>query len=412
MVIENRNKKKDEISNYMKILFISAVLPYPLYSGGQIRLYNLLKRLSREHEITLYSFIRDNKERSYLKSLRFCKRVEVVMRGRAWQPKYVAAAVFGKYPFLLSTYRSSRMRLALAEELAEGDYDIVHVEPFYVWPSIPHPDIPLVVGQHNIEHRVYTEYVRHFPLVPLRPILYSDVLKMRFWEELVWEKASHIITVSPEDKQTILKAVPDAYVTVVANGVDESFFGVHTKKLLKPPEFLFVGDFRWMPNSDALRHLLSDLWPQIRACYPGASLRIVGRGLSSRYIQEIEKHHALPVGEVSDIAGEYRRTDILLAPMRIPGGTKFKILEAFAAGIPVVTTPKGVFGFDVRHRVHAWIAQTDEEFVEGVRVILTDQTLRMQLAQNSRKLVESKYNWDTLAKTLDGAWREAYEKNR
>ncbi|MBU1326629.1 glycosyltransferase family 4 protein [Patescibacteria group bacterium] len=394
----------------MKILFVSAVLPYPPFSGGQIRLYNLLKRLSREHEITLYSFIRDNKERSYLKSLRFCKRVEVVMRGRAWQPKYVAGAAFGKYPFLLSTYQNSFMRLSLGKELEENNFDIVHAEPFYVWPSIPYSDKPLVVGEHNIEYRVYTEYVRHFPIVPLRPILYADVLKMRFWEEHSWGKASHLVTVSQEDKQTILKAVPDAGVTVVVNGVDESLFGVHTRKLKKPPEFLFLGDFRWMPNTDALRHLLSDLWPQIRERYPGASLRVVGQGLSFRYVQEIEKHHALSVGEVSDIAGEYRRADVLLAPMRIPGGTKFKILEAFAAGIPVVTTLNGVFGLDVRHRVHAWIAQTDEEYVEGVRVILTDQAFRMQLVQNSRKLVESRYNWDTIAKTLDRVWRESYGK--
>ena len=103
----------------MKILFVSAVLPYPLHSGGQIRIYNLLKRLSRHHSTTLVSFIRSEEERAYEKELGFCTSVHMVMRGRAWQPKYYIGAIFSSYPFLLCTYDNRRMRETLEGLMAK-----------------------------------------------------------------------------------------------------------------------------------------------------------------------------------------------------------------------------------------------------------------------------------------------------
>ncbi|MFZ5845288.1 MAG: hypothetical protein ACOY0S_02360, partial [Patescibacteria group bacterium] len=165
----------------MKILFVSAILPYPLHSGGQIRIYHLLKQLALHHKISLFAFIRDPEERTLVRHLSFCRKVELVLRGRAWQPRYLISAL-GKYPFLLSTYNSHQMRLRLQKELETEKYDLIHLEPFYVWPALPRTHFPLVVAEHNIEYRVYSDYVRRSPWIPLRPLMYADVLKLRFWE--------------------------------------------------------------------------------------------------------------------------------------------------------------------------------------------------------------------------------------
>ena len=131
----------------MKVLFVSAVLPYPLYSGGQIRIYNLLKRLAKKHEIHLYSFIRSEKEKEYVSNLSFCKTVTTVLRGRAWQPKYLLKTLTNPYPFLWNTYHNSEMLSLLSDEIAKGQYDLIHIEPGYVWPSIPtEHKIPIVIA--------------------------------------------------------------------------------------------------------------------------------------------------------------------------------------------------------------------------------------------------------------------------
>ena len=200
----------------MKILFVSAVLPYPIHSGGQIRIYNLLKRLGKTHEIHLFSFIRSKREKKYLSKLSFCKRVITVMRGRVWQPTYLLKTITSSYPLLWSSYHNVEMISLLSDEIVKGKYDLIHMEPGYVWPSIPETRIPVVVCEHNIEHTVYEAYVRQFPVSVLRPFLSLDVAKMATWEQRVWKKATKIVTVSESDRASI----GQSNVAVVPNGVD------------------------------------------------------------------------------------------------------------------------------------------------------------------------------------------------
>lgn len=362
----------------MKILFVSAVLPYPLHSGGQIRIYNLLKRLGGKHEITLCAFVRRPDELQYLRELPFCRYVYMIYRGSAWQPSYVFKASFGRYPFLLATYENGAMRQTIAGLLDKEQYDLVHLEPFYVWPSLPRTNLPVVVGEHNVEYEVYQEYTRRFPIVPLRPLLYLDTLKMRFWEEYVWRKVSAITAVSDHDEAVIRKL--NKRVTRVPNGVDTHVFPFKTKKA-KIETFLYVGNFRWMENRDAAEYLERDIWPEIKKEYPEAQLRIIGK----------ERN---PVESIQD---ELHKADIMIAPIRIGGGTKFKILEAMASGIPVITTTIGAQGLD---KNVLWIADTPKEVVAAIENISKDH----QRIKKARKLIEREYDWDTIAESLHQLW--------
>jgi len=390
----------------MKILFISAILPYPLYSGGQIRIYNLLKALSREYDITLYSFIRDKKENQYKKELSCCKKVETVWRGQAWQLPYIARAVVSTYPFLFSTYVNGLMRKKLAEELENNQYDLVHIEPGYVFPSLPTLSIPLVVAEHNIEHTVYEGYVRRFPIVPLRPLLYADVLKLLWWEKKIWRRADRLVAVSEDDKKVIGNTVDTKKITVVSNGVDLAQFPFVPKKQLTADEpiFLFVGNFSWIQNQDAVRHLLSDLWPFIIKTYPKAHLRIVGRNMSDRIKKYIKDDNVKLLEGVSEISDEYKKADILLAPIRIGGGTKFKILEAMASGVPIITTTQGAAGLDVFHGKELMIADSSEEIIEAVSLLLTQKGERENIVKTARRCIEEHYSWERIAKILANVW--------
>lgn len=362
----------------MKILFVSAVLPYPLHSGGQIRIYNLLKRLGKKHEITLCAFIRDTDEHQYTSQFSFCKYVYMIHRGSAWQPQYIVKSVFGRYPFLMATYDNVAMHNLLRGLLTREHFDIIHIEPFYVWPSLPKTDISIVVGEHNIEYEVYQRYVRRFPVVPLRPVLYYDTLKLRFWEEYIWRKAAAITAVSDSDVRVIRKLNKRVY--RVANGVDLSAFPFQSKKI-KTDTFLYVGNFRWMENRDAAEYLERDIWPEIKKEYPQAQLRIIGKERNA----------------VERIQDELYKADIMIAPIRIGGGTKFKILEAMAAGVPVITTTVGAQGFDKKV---LWIADTPKEVLSAIKNISKDR----QRLKKARKLVEREYDWDTIAESLHQVW--------
>jgi glycosyltransferase involved in cell wall biosynthesis len=376
----------------MKILFVSAVLPYPLHSGGQIRMYNLLKRLASVHEIHLYAFIRSESEKKYLPELSFCRSVTTALRGRVWQPKYIVKTITGPYPLLWSSYHNSEMLGILADEISRGNYDLVHIEPGYVWPSIPTEHrIPIVIAEHNIEHTVYELYVRNFKIGILRPLLLRDVIKMKSWEHHVWRRAAHIITVSENDRSFI----GEPNVSVVPNGVDIQAFAFRPKKTMpKHLTFLYIGDFRWMENRDAARHLIRDFWPAIQEVYPDARLRIVGKNAPrGPYF----------VGEVDNIQDELNAADCMLAPIRVGGGTKYKLLEAMAAGLPVITTAQGIEGMSGEDKKHFLIAESASDVLAAIAYLRNDAK-RTELVKNARAIIEKEYSWDLIAQKLDHVW--------
>lgn len=390
----------------MKILFVSAVLPYPLHSGGQIRIYQLLSRLSRNHEITLVSFIRQDSERLLAKHLSFCKRVIMVRRGSAWQAKYLVSALLGVYSFLLATYNNAAMRRVLKDLLGES-FDLVHLEPFYVWPSFPRGSVPIVVSEHNIEHEVYSAYARQSAWAALRPFMFVDIFKLRFWEQLVWRQAKVVTAVSREDAQ-IIKNSSGRDVSVIPNGVDTTQFRFAPRpKGERDPVILFVGDFKWFPNRDAVTVLVRNIWPGVKKTYPNAILRIVGRHMSSGLKRIMTRAGAQVRENVADISKEYRDADILVAPHAIPGGTKFKMLEAFASGLPVITTQQGVAGLEVRADSEYLEATSPSEFLTQITMILKKPSIGATISRAARAVVEEKYSWDAIAKSLEHVWKEA-----
>ncbi len=394
----------------MNILFISAVLPYPLHSGGQIRMYQLLKRLSKKHSITLLSFIRNEKEKEYLKDLSFLTRVETVYRGKALQLKYLLGAL-GNYSWLLSSYNNKEMRERIKYHISPPagragsiKYDLIHIEPFYVYPSLPKLPIPLVIGEHNVEYSIYEQYVRKFPLSFLRPFLFFDVVKTRIWEETVWKKTQTLLSVSEADREVMAK-IRTKPITVIPNGVDCDFYR-YSKKTITASSLrcLFIGDFAWMPNREAVSTLLKSIWPTILAVYPKATLTVVGKQFPKALAQYVNTSVTL-VEHVPDIRTMYGAHSILLAPMGIGGGTKFKLLEAMASGLVVITTKEGRMGLSMKPEQDLFEARTNEAYLEKIQELCAHSEKVSSMTRHARNIIEEQYNWDTIAQLQDTVWR-------
>ena len=391
----------------MKILFISAVLPYPLLSGGQVRLYNLLKLLSKEHEITLYSFIRNESEKELVDNLSFVKIIKLYMRGRVWQTKYIFRSMTSSFPLLLSSYENFEMKKDIKADLKKNQYDLIHCEPFYVCPSIPDDvHVPLVVTEHNIEYEVYQSYVKQFLIPVVRPLLNLDVQKIKNQEEMVWKKADRIITVADHDASVIGSVVDKKKISVIPNGVDTAYFSYEKKTLNKEHlKFLFVGNFLWVPNMKAVERLIYDIWPKVRKGFAGASLMIVGKHLSKKFQEEAANAHIEYKEFVRDIRDAYASADILLAPMTISGGTKFKILEAMASGCLVITTKEGMEGIDANKDTHFIEAEKDEDYLAAIQKAVSNQKISQTMTASARALIVLEYDWKSIAEKQSDAWK-------
>src|SRR3989344_7356045 len=264
----------------MKILMITPFLPFPLVSGGQIRTYNLLKNLANKHKITLASFIRSDSEKKYLKELEpFCQKVIIFKRRKAWSLINIILAALTPFPFLVSIYFDIWVRRKIKEELEKEQYNLIHAETFYVMPNIPQTKVPIFLVEQVIEYLVYQRFVESLPswATPLKPLLLLDVAKIKWWEKHYWRKAKRLAAMSNEDQQFIKKSDPNLEVDVVANGVDIEYFSKIKRQPPKNPKVLFVGNFKWLPNRDATKFLVREIWPKIKSQISNARLWIVGR---------------------------------------------------------------------------------------------------------------------------------------
>ncbi len=396
----------------MKILMLTPYLPYPLSSGGQIRSYNLLKNLSPKHQITLISLIKHDQEKDYIKFIKpYCEKVIAAKRPeKPWTINNILKTGFGWYPFLVVRNYSSAAKNAVVNELNQGKYDLIHAETFYVMPHIPKTKVPILLVEQTIEYLVYKHYVDTINFLPVRALLTIDVGKIRYWEEYFWKQARRVVAMSEADKKVMQKHLKSLDVSIVPNGVDKTFFKFKTNKISPNPTILFVGNFNWLQNREAVFELVKKIWPLIVRKIPKARLWIVGR-FPPPEITNLKSNNIEILSHIEDIRQAYQKSDLLLAPIYGPGGTRYKILEAMASGIPVVTTPQGIEGLGVKDGTEALVRSDYLGLAESSISVLTDQKLYEKLASNANQLVIKKYNWAKIASDLDKIYEEvAYGK--
>ncbi len=392
----------------MKVLMLTPYLPYPLVSGGQIRTYNLLKALSKTHDITLFALIKDEAEREHLRELqKYCKKIQLFKRTKnPFVPRNILLAGFSPYPFVVTRNLPLGMKSAVRRELAESQYDLIHAETFYMMPNIPPTRIPIILAEQTIEYLGYQDYMKKAnPL--LKPILAVDVMKIKYWERHYWRKADKLITMSAEDKHFIERVLGKVTSTsVVANGVDLDFFSAVQKKLPQNPTVLFVGTFKWLPNIEAVDEIVTKIWPLVLAKLPKAKLKVVGFSPTTK-IQSYAKDPSISVlGGIDDIRDAFATSHMLLAPIRSGKGTRYKALEAMITGTPVVATTLAAEGLDLHHGQDVLIADTATGLAQATIRLLKDPKLQSKLGSAGQKIVREGYSWDTIAKELDAVYKE------
>lgn len=396
----------------MKILIVSSFLPYPLFSGGHVRLYNLLKELSPRHEITLVCEKRKHQAQDDINEVKkFCKDIFVVDRKKQWSPEVVFHTAISSLPFLLAGHNLPQMKKILAKLVREKTFDVIHVETFYVAQNLPKTTIPVVLVEHNIEYAVYQRFVDNAPFL-LKPFLQIDVEKIKYWEKKAWIDATKVVGVSDiEAKQMRQDAA------VVPNGVNLSDFPYKTK-LPKTNEktVLFMGDFKWIQNRDTAFWILKDIWPLVQSSVINnkssmkLKLWVVGKHIPENIKQYASSTIVFDEHAPSKTSDIYKDADILLSPIKVGGGTSYKILEAMASGVPVVTTSLGIEGLSARHKKHALTGQSQEELSSAVLALLNNVKVYNSIRKQARKLVEDNYSWKQIAQKLEGVYTDAVKK--
>lgn len=392
----------------MNTLLVSSYLPYPLFSGGHIRLYNLIKELSKKHRITLICEKRDYQGDAEISELKkFCKKVIAVPRRKQWSLGNILKTGLSTLPFLVIGHTNSEMQREIKRELNENQFDLIHVETSYVMQNIPSTEVPVILAEHNVEYLVYKRFADKAPLL-LKPFLHIDVLKLKYWEESMWARAAKLIAVSEFERRIMQKVRQD--VGIVTNGVDVNKFEIQNSKFKineGEKRILFIGEFKWVQNRDAIEWIIKEIWPKLMAEFipsmasGGIKLWVVGRSIPNS-IRKLTSDKNIIFDDKAPKETEeiFKRADLLLAPIRVGGGTSFKVLEAMASGVPVVTTGLGN-AIEAKKDLEIAIAKDTQEFVIKIKKLLEDKEFYETIRNNARKLIEEKFNWKKIAQDLD-----------
>ena len=374
-------------------------------------MYNLIKELSHKHKITLVCEKRDYQGDAEISELKkFCKKVISVPRKKQWSLKNITKTGLSALPFLIIGHTSSEMRKEIQRELNENQFDLIHAETSYVMQNIPETKIPIILAEHNVEYLVYKRFADKAPLL-LRPLLYMDVLKLKRWEEAVWKKATKLIAVSKIEKEIMNKVRKD--VVVVSNGVDIEKFTINDLQLTRDgreKRILFIGEFKWVQNRDAIEWIIKEIWPKLMAEFippitgGGIKLWVVGRNIPDS-IRELTSDKNIIFDDKAPKETEeiFRKSNLLLAPIQVGGGTSFKILEAMASGVPVVTTDLGN-AIGAKEDLEIVIANEAHDFIVKIKELFENKKFYETISQNARKLIEEKFNWQKIAGDLDSVY--------
>lgn len=383
----------------MRVLWTLPYLPWPTTSGSKTRQFNLLRGLAqRGHRITLLTQSRVPLGEAARQALMpLLERLIVLPRRPLHSPLNLIAALYASINGLAPHLRHR------FEALLEEHWDVIQIEHSYSFQpferALQASGLPFIVSEHQVEWCKGAACHDRLPLW-LRPFNSFDGWRYRRWETRVLQQASEVIAVSPRDASQ-LSEMSGRPTQVVVNGVDCAHyqhidFAPHSQRLL------FVGNFEHCANLEAIEWALDEVLPQVWQSNPAVRLAVVGHALPAHWKLRWDDPRIEWVGYLPDLRELQRHSALFFAPLRRAGGCKIKLLEAMAAGLPVVTTREGVSGLQVRSGEHYLGGADGDDLALTITQLLNQPQRMRQLSDAGRAFVRERHDWSVAAAQLEG----------
>jgi glycosyltransferase involved in cell wall biosynthesis len=388
----------------MKILFLSRWYPYPPDNGSKIRILNLLRHLSAQHQVDLISFASEPVDEAQIAPVQhFCRRVEVVPY-RPFQPDRLKALMgfFAVQPRSVIDTFNADLQQRVDQAHRERSFDLVIASQIDMAPYALRVTGAAKIFEEIELTTLYEQFARQaHPLKKARG-------------GLTWWKSSHYTVgllkkfdgctvVSEAERERVWQLLPKYQpIAIVPNGVNVAGY----RNDFGSPEadtLIYSGALTYHANFDAVDFFLREIFPLVQAQRPQIKLRITGKvtGVPIERLPKTSSDSVVFTGYLPDIRSAIAQSWISIVPLRLGGGTRLKILEALALGTPVIATSKGAEGLNLAPERDILLADSPTDFAAAILRLLEDPHLRARLSRNGRLAVETKYDWTIIGQQFN-----------
>lgn len=386
----------------MKILYITQLLPYPQDAGGKVKTYSTLKALTHDHNVSMATFIQNTKESTSaallkkelnLASVKTIFNPIVAERHRARQLLTMIKSLLTALPYTVYKFHHPLMRKHIYTLVSSHHFDCIWIDHASMIPYLPADYSGIkILETHNAEHVLYQRVAQEESRLKWKVFFALESIKYRMFLRRSLSPFDAVFSISLTDKKELLKLIGGApgvksRIILLPPAISEKFF--HLKNQNDGKTILFVGLLTWYPNRLGIAWFLDKVFPLIKTRNPDAQCLIVGD-----YVKQKKFSNTPAVrfaGHVKDVTPYLQRASVFVIPLFSGSGVRIKMLEAMAAGIPVVSTTIGAEGIPVVDGTHVLIADDAKKFAANVSLFLQNKALRLTVAKNAKRLVNTQY---------------------
>ena len=369
----------------MRLLFLAPAPPAPGLGGGALRMFHMARFLGERFAVDLVGPTGEGAEDSQRLLKDSCGELELVPPSPgALRRRLLRLGPYEKDPSLAE---------AILRRLAPGKYAAVHVEKPAMLPYLPRNlRVPVVLDTFAYGLTGTLRALRHEAGLITRGRNLLRLIRHAAFDAFCWPHTLCILVVSEVDRQRCIRQRPGRDVLIIPNGVDCRATRPAPFRDGGPPVLVFTGDMSFDPNVQAAETLARRVFPEIRRRFSDAELHLVGRNPNPRVLA-LRGPGLTVTGKVPDIAPHLQTATAYVAPLATGAGTRTKLLEAMAAGLPIVTSRVGIEGIDAVDGQQVLLADASDEFTAAVLRLLAYPAERRRLGEAARRLAEDRYDW-------------------
>ena len=387
-------------------LFISPEAPYPLAGGGALRSASLLNFLARQFEVDLIVFREPNAgDPRQQVPPGLARRLHVVdlpsnSRHTLARAARNAGRLARRVPPLMDRFAGFGERIAAATR--GQHYELAVIEHFWCapyWEQAAAVSDATLLDLHNIESILHERCARD-ATGPQALAHRAFQTVCRSLEEQWLPRFTYLLAASEEDFRQLRNISRDSNVLIYPNSIPFVNLPSVQPQERKEHMIVFSGNLEYHPNISAVRYFHQEIWPFLRLRWPGLIWRLVGKNPQAVAKIVWGDSRIQLSGAVSDAVPELARAKVAIVPLRAGSGTRLKIIEAWAAGVPVVSTPLGAEGLRARDGEHLLLADDALSFGQAVSSLLASPALADRIGRSGRYLYECEFTWESAWKRL------------